>query len=169
MYGRVVKYMSTSKLYTRRRENLKSHTVHQYVSFKVRVCCYLVHTVSEYLKQFSAKSWGSYSEPTGYLLLLRGGIVQSVPYNCDHFLNNCASLCEFQSLLIHPPEPSDKYQQRHLVAKQEYLGEKCPLILPVKYSCYTLKGSLTCREILRHETDGFTSHPKEVMLRIYRP
>jgi len=30
----------------------------------------------------------------------------------------------FQSLLIHPPEPSDKYQQRHIVAKQEYLGKE---------------------------------------------
>jgi hypothetical protein len=30
-----------------------------------------------------------------------------------------------------------------------------------------LKGSLTCRKILRHGTPDFTSHPKEVVLRIF--
>jgi hypothetical protein len=30
-----------------------------------------------------------------------------------------------------------------------------------------LKGSLTRRKILRHGTSGFTSHPKEVVLRIF--
>jgi hypothetical protein len=30
-----------------------------------------------------------------------------------------------------------------------------------------LKGSLTCRKILPHETSGFTSHPKEGVLRIF--
>jgi hypothetical protein len=30
-----------------------------------------------------------------------------------------------------------------------------------------LKGSLTCRKILRHETSGFVSHPKEGVLRIF--
>jgi hypothetical protein len=30
-----------------------------------------------------------------------------------------------------------------------------------------LKGSLTCRKILRHGTYGFTSHPKEGVLRIF--
>jgi hypothetical protein len=30
-----------------------------------------------------------------------------------------------------------------------------------------LKGSLTCRKILRHGTSGFTSHPKEGVLRIF--
>jgi hypothetical protein len=29
-----------------------------------------------------------------------------------------------------------------------------------------LKGSLTCHKILRHGTSGFTSHPKEGVLRI---
>jgi hypothetical protein len=32
-----------------------------------------------------------------------------------------------------------------------------------------LKGSLTCRKILRHGTSGFTSHPKEGVLRILSP
>jgi hypothetical protein len=30
-----------------------------------------------------------------------------------------------------------------------------------------LKGSSTCRKILRHGTSGFTSHPKESLLRIF--
>jgi hypothetical protein len=30
-----------------------------------------------------------------------------------------------------------------------------------------LKESLTCRKILRHAADGFTSSPKEVVLRIF--
>jgi hypothetical protein len=30
-----------------------------------------------------------------------------------------------------------------------------------------LKGSLTCRKILRHGTSGFISHPKEGVLRIF--
>jgi hypothetical protein len=34
------------------------------------------------------------------------------------------------------------------------------------YFCHTLQGSLTCRKILRHGADGFTSPPNEVLLRI---
>jgi hypothetical protein len=36
-----------------------------------------------------------------------------------------------------------------------------------KNVCHTSQGSLTCRNILRLETDGFTSLPKEVVLRIF--
>jgi hypothetical protein len=35
------------------------------------------------------------------------------------------------------------------------------------YLFHTLKGSLICRNILRHGTDGFISPPKEVVLRIF--
>jgi hypothetical protein len=38
--------------------------------------------------------------------------------------------------------------------------------LPKKYLYCTPQGSLTCREILRHVTDGLTSPRKEVVLRI---
>jgi hypothetical protein len=38
-----------------------------------------------------------------------------------------------------------------------------------KYLFHTLQGSLTCRKILWHEADGFTSLPKEVVLRILLP
>jgi hypothetical protein len=32
---------------------------------------------------------------------------------------------------------------------------------------HTLKGSLTCRKIIRHGSDGFTSCPKEGVLQIF--
>jgi hypothetical protein len=56
------------------------------------------------------------------------------------------------------------YQQRHLVQ----LGwmDKGVRILPIQYLRY-LKGSLTCRKFLQHGTSGFTSHPKEDVLRIF--
>jgi hypothetical protein len=39
-------------------------------------------------------------------------------------------------------------------------------ILPIQYLKH-FKGSLTCRKILQHGADGFTSHPKESVLRIF--
>jgi hypothetical protein len=39
-------------------------------------------------------------------------------------------------------------------------------ILPIQYLKY-LKVSLTCRKILRHGASGFTSYPKEDVLRIF--
>jgi hypothetical protein len=37
----------------------------------------------------------------------------------------------------------------------------------IQYLFLYLLGSLTCRKILRHGTDGFTSSPKEGVLRIF--
>jgi hypothetical protein len=50
------------------------------------------------------------------------------------------------------------YQQRHL----ERVGEKDEgmRIFRIQYLWY-VNGSFTCREILRHGTSGFTSHPSE--------
>jgi hypothetical protein len=45
------------------------------------------------------------------------------------------------------------------------VDEKWTLNFPYQYISY-LKGSLTCHKILRHGADGFTSPPKEVVLRI---
>jgi hypothetical protein len=64
------------------------------------------------------------------------------------FLVCCLSPSELQLFLIHPPELSGKYQQRHLVAKQEKLGGKWPWILPMKYLFSYAYGFLTCRKIL---------------------
>jgi hypothetical protein len=55
------------------------------------------------------------------------------------------------------------YQQRHL--GQVGGMDEGVRILPIQYLKY-LKGSLTFRKILRHGTSGFTSHPKEGVLRI---
>jgi hypothetical protein len=56
------------------------------------------------------------------------------------------------------------YQQRHL--GQGGGMDEGVRILPFQYLRY-LKGSLTCRKVLRHGTSGFTSHLKEGVLRIF--
>jgi hypothetical protein len=56
------------------------------------------------------------------------------------------------------------YQQRNL-EPVEGMNEGLK-ILPIQY-LWSVKGSLTCRKILRHGSSGFTSHPKEVVLRIF--
>jgi hypothetical protein len=48
------------------------------------------------------------------------------------------------------------------------MGEKWPRILPKVATSTSLLGSFTCREA-RHGTDGFTSPPKEGVLRIFSP
>jgi hypothetical protein len=54
------------------------------------------------------------------------------------------------------------YQQRHL----EGVGgmDEGVRILRIQYLWY-VSGSFTCRQILRHRSSGFTSHPKENVLR----
>jgi hypothetical protein len=56
------------------------------------------------------------------------------------------------------------YQQRHL----ERVGgmDEEMRISRIQYLWY-VNGSFTCRKILRHGTSGFTSHPKEGVLRIF--
>jgi hypothetical protein len=48
------------------------------------------------------------------------------------------------------------------------MGEKWPRILPKVTTSTSLLGSFTCRKA-RHGTDGFTSLPKEGVLRIFSP
>jgi hypothetical protein len=67
------------------------------------------------------------------------------------------------SLFIH--QSSLAVTSRYLTANQQKLGEKWPWILPTKYLCYTPQGFLPYKILLRG-TDGFTSPPKEVVLRI---
>jgi hypothetical protein len=56
------------------------------------------------------------------------------------------------------------YQQRHL----ERVGwmDEGVRILCFQYLWY-VNGSFTCRNVLRHGTSGFSSHPKEDVLRIF--
>jgi hypothetical protein len=72
------------------------------------------------------------------------------------------------SPFIHPPELSGSNQQTHThtVAKKEKHGEKCPRILP-EFISFSLYGILTCRKILRHVTNGFTSLRRKEVLRIF--
>jgi hypothetical protein len=64
------------------------------------------------------------TEWADYWLLLRGSIVQSVTFNCDHLLIYCAShLSSNHSRLIHQNSLLS-LQQTHLVAKGEKIGEK---------------------------------------------
>jgi hypothetical protein len=58
-------------------------------------------------------------------------------------------------------------RQGHLGVKQRKAGEKYSWISKAKYLCHTWQGSLTCRKILRHGADGFTSSPKEIVQRIF--
>jgi hypothetical protein len=60
------------------------------------------------------------------------------------------------------------YQQSHLEAKQEEPGEGNEFGV-TKYFCLYFEGSLTRRKILGHGADGFTSAPKECMLRHLSP
>jgi hypothetical protein len=55
------------------------------------------------------------------------------------------------------------HQQTYLVVKQEEMTKEM-FDFAIQYLFHTSKGSLTCRRILRHEADGITSPPKEVVL-----
>jgi hypothetical protein len=48
------------------------------------------------------------------------------------------------------------------------MGEKLPRIFAESATSTSLLGSFTCRKA-RHGTDGFTSPPKEGVLRIFSP
>jgi hypothetical protein len=91
--------------------------------------------------------------------------------HCGYFLIYCASLTvlvlinpdlSISALWKIPAETPSSEAGRNF-------GERCSLILLVKYLCHTPQGSLKCRKVLRHETDDFTSLPKEVVLRILSP
>jgi hypothetical protein len=67
-----------------------------------------------------------------------------------------------RNIPIRPQELSGNPTSNHLVAKQDELAMEI-----MKYLFHSSKGSLTCRKILRHQADGFTSPPKEAVLRIF--
>jgi hypothetical protein len=93
-------------------------------------------------------------------LLLRGGIIQSVPYNCDHFLIYCAHhLSSNNSRFMHQNSLL-WLQQRYLVAKRRETGREMAAEFCSSISLSCLKGYLTW-----HEVDGFNYPPKEVVLK----
>jgi hypothetical protein len=50
--------------------------------------------------------------------------VHKATFALQPFLIYCAFPSDFLSCLIHPPELSGNYQQRHLVAKQQKHGKE---------------------------------------------
>jgi hypothetical protein len=76
---------------------------------------------------------------TGFWLRLRGGIVQSVPCNCYHFLIYCAPhLSSNHTRFIHQNSLL-WLQRRHLAASGEKLGEKYPLNFAYQYLYHILR------------------------------
>jgi hypothetical protein len=54
-----------------------------------------------------------------------GVVSNKASHTLRPLLMYCASPSAFLSFLVHPPEFCASNQQRHLVANQEKLGEKC--------------------------------------------
>jgi hypothetical protein len=78
------------------------------------------------------------------------------PVHYYHFWYiTCPYLSSNNSWCIH--QNCLEITRRHLVVRQEKLAEKRLWIFPTKCVSSYLQGFLTCREILRHGTDGFTS------------
>jgi hypothetical protein len=89
-----------------------------------------------------------------YWLLLLGGIIQSVPCNCDHLLIYCAPcLRSNHSRFIHQSSLL-WLQQKHIVAKRRETGLEMTVNFSYELSLSHLKRSLTCRKIFRPGTDG---------------
>jgi hypothetical protein len=87
----------------------------------------------------------------------------SPPFRCiehgDSWWNNIYR----GKLLIRPPELSDTPTSSQLVVKQEELAKE---MMNLAYEMFNISnGSLKFRKILRHGADGFTSPPREGVLR----
>jgi hypothetical protein len=72
------------------------------------------------------------------------------------------------SIFRHKRSPASEATLANPAAEGGTMGEKWPRILPKVTTSTSLLGSFTCRKA-RHETDGFTSPPKEGVLRVYSP
>jgi hypothetical protein len=68
----------------------------------------------------------------------------------------------------HKGSPASVATLANPAAEGGTMGEKWPRILPKVATSTSLLGSFTCREV-RNGTDGFTSTPKEGVLRIFSP
>jgi hypothetical protein len=70
--------------------------------------------------------------------------------------------------LIRPPKFSSNYQQSHIVAEQEKLGEEITGEFCQRSTSFISVGFFfKYRKISRHGADGFTFSPKKVVLRIF--
>jgi hypothetical protein len=68
----------------------------------------------------------------------------------------------------HKGSPASEATPANPAAEGGTMCEKCPRILPKVATSTSLLGSFTCRKA-RHGPDGFTSPPKEGVLRIFSP
>jgi hypothetical protein len=92
------------------------------------------------------ESWVANDPVTRYWLLLRGGIVQSVPCNCNYFLIDYAS----NHSRIIQQSTLFRLQQRHVVAKRGETGREMVAEFCVLVSLSYLMWSLICSKNLRH-------------------
>jgi hypothetical protein len=65
------------------------------------------------------------------------------------------------------PDSSTRALWQSPSSKAGWTGEGNNKFCLTKHLSHTSKGSLTCRKILRHGTEGFTSPPKEDVLQIF--
>jgi hypothetical protein len=95
-----------------------------------------------------------------YWLLLRGGIVQSVP---------CTAAIFWSILRPHLTSNHSWFIHQRSLAKQTPCSGTGRNVLEFtrRSICHSPQGSLTCPKILRHGADGFTPPPKEVVLLIF--
>jgi hypothetical protein len=100
-------------------------------------------------------------------LLLRRGIAQGVPSTATIFLSIVRSPSKFSSFLIHPPEVSVSDQQKRLVAKQRDINDRKLCRRSISFIFCRLFFNM--QQNLTTWADGFTSPPKEGVLRILSP
>jgi hypothetical protein len=98
----------------------------------------------------TAATNGPSVHPPGDTWTWRAMVMMTMPAGDNSWLVHQSSLA---GLLAEPSGASRRNGRRSENFAYQYL----------KY----LKGSLTCRKILRHGTSGFTSHPKEDVLQIF--
>jgi hypothetical protein len=55
-----------------------------------------------------------------------GVVLHKASHALRPFMIYCASMSEFESFVIHPPDVFGIYQQGHVVTNQKKLGEKWP-------------------------------------------
>jgi hypothetical protein len=110
-------------------------------------------------------------DPSWGLLLGASNSYGVASYKASHALQQFSDLLCYPVGVLSISDSSTRalwLQQRQQVAKQG-VGEKCPWIKSTWYLCYTPQRFLTCHKILWHGADGFTSPPKEGVLRIVSP
>jgi hypothetical protein len=98
-----------------------------------------------------------------YWLLLRGGIVQSVP--CTATISDLFNFPIW--VLIIPDSSTRALTKIPADTPSSESRETWWWILPTKHSSHTPQDSLTCRKILRNGVEGFTSPLKKVVLRMF--